>query len=170
MVAGSTLSSFGATLVCMKSFVRTLCGHPVRLALAAGIAWIAVAGVAATAQFPGAGGGPGGANPGTGWGIGRGGVSPNDKYLPPPTMRAVQGTVQNGKGEVLKGAMVYLKNDRTAKIQTVTVDETGKFRFVQVPLKDDFKLWAQAADKKSLEKVISSFDTKTEVTRDLKVE
>lgn len=85
-------------------------------------------------------------------------------------MRAVQGTVQNSKGEVIKGAMVFLKNDRTAKVQSVSVDETGKFRFVQVPLKDDYKLWAQAADKKSPEKIISSFDTKTEVTRDLKVE
>ncbi|SEB45758.1 Carboxypeptidase regulatory-like domain-containing protein [Terriglobus roseus] len=110
------------------------------------------------------------ANSTPGWGIGRGGVSGNEKYLPPPTVRAVQGVVQNSKGEALKGAMVYLKNDRTAKVQSVSVDETGKFRFVQVPLKDDYKLWAQAADKKSAEKVISSFDTKTEVTRDLKVE
>ncbi|WP_157178344.1 carboxypeptidase-like regulatory domain-containing protein [Terriglobus roseus] len=148
----------------MKTPFRIVCGHPVRLALAAGLVVLSVAGSAGMAQQVGP---PTG---GTSWGLGRGGVSGNEKYLPPPTMRAVQGVVQNSKGEVIKGAMVYLKNERTSKLQSVSVDETGKFRFVQVPLKDDFKLWAQAADKKSPEKVISSFDTKTEVTRDLKVE
>jgi hypothetical protein len=148
----------------MKTLSRMVCGHPVRLALAACLVVLSVAGGAAMAQHVGP---PSG---GTSWGIGRGGVSGNEKYVPPATVRAVQGTVQNSKGEVLKGAMVFLKNDRTSKIQSVSVDETGKFRFVQVPLKDDYKLWAQAADKKSPEKVISSFDTKTEVTRDLKVE
>jgi hypothetical protein len=155
--------AFGAKLDCMKTPSRTVCSHAVPLALAAVLVVLSVAGGAVAQQV-----GP--ANTGTSWGIGRGGVSGNPKYLPPPTVRAVQGTVQNGKGEVIKGAMVYLKNDRTAKIQSVSVDETGKFRFVQVPLKDDYKLWAQVAEKKSSEKVISSFDTKTEVTRDLKVE
>jgi hypothetical protein len=140
-----------------------VCGQSLRLALAAGLLMsFAASGASAQQVGPPSGG--------TSWGIGRGGVSGNDKYLPPATMRAVQGSVQDSKGAALKGAMVFLKNSRTNKVQSVSVDETGKFRFVQVPIRDDFKLWAVAAEKKSPEKVISSFDTKTEVTRDLKVE
>ena len=152
----------------MKTLSRMVCGHTVRRSMVAVLIGMSIAGGTAHAQQVGPAGGRAGGGPT--WGIGRGGSAGNEKYPPPATVRAVQGKVENSKGEALKGAMVYLKNDRTAKIQSVTVDETGKFRFVEVPLKDDYKLWAVAAEKKSPEKVISSFDTKTEVTRDLKVE
>jgi hypothetical protein len=126
--------------------------------------WMAAAGSAAMAQAPGQ------QLTGPNWGLGRGGGALNDKNVPPPTVRSVQGTVLDAKGQAIKGATVFLKNDRTAKVQSVTVDSTGSYRFAQVSRNDDYKLWATFADKKTPEKVISSFDPKVEVNRELKID
>ena len=146
----------------MKNPVRTVCGHPARLVLATGL--VLLASVAARAQ------GPGLLHTGPVGGIGRGSVGLNDKVVPEAKVRTVQGTVVDAKGTAIKGAMVYLKNDRTAKVQTITVDPDGKYRFMGVSRTDDYKLWAAAGEKKTPEKVISSFDNTVEVKRDLHVE
>ena len=52
----------------------------------------------------------------------------------------------------------------------MTADEKGTFRFVQLSRTVDYKVWAQTKDSKSPEKSITSFETKDEITRDLKAD
>ncbi len=84
--------------------------------------------------------------------------------------RVLQGKVQDGNGKAIKGAMVYLKDGRTSTMRSVTTDEDGTYRFVQLSQNTDYQLWAQVDQKKSTFKTISSFDNKNEITMVLKVE
>ncbi len=134
-----------------------------RLSLAAGLMGLVAATAAAQA--------PGMVHTGGVGGIGRNAdtMSYDTKKGPPP-VRVVQGTVLDPSGAPIKGAMVYLKDDKTAQVRSMLADEHGKFRFMALSFTVDYKLWAQAKDKKSNERPISSMDTKEELTRDLKVE
>ena len=81
--------------------------------------------------------------------------------------RVVTGMVRGKDGTPLKGARVYLKNDGNKSVKSVTVDETGKFRFVQLSRIVDYQLWAESKDKKTDSKTISQFDTRDTISREL---
>ncbi|WP_172838223.1 carboxypeptidase-like regulatory domain-containing protein [Terriglobus roseus] len=84
--------------------------------------------------------------------------------------RVVSGVVKGKDGVPAKGAVVYLKNDGNKNVKSVTVDETGKFRFVQLSRTVDYQLWAESKEKKTDQKTISQFDTRDTITRELTIE
>ena len=84
--------------------------------------------------------------------------------------RVITGVVHDKDGAPAKGALVYLKDEKTARIKSMTADEKGSFRFMQLSRTVDYKVWAQTKDSKSPEKSITSFETKDEITRDLKAD
>ena len=84
--------------------------------------------------------------------------------------RVLQGVVRDKDGAPLKGAMVYLKNDKTSTVRSMLADDKGAFRFVQLSRSDEYKVWAQTQEKKTPVKSVSSFETKDDITRDLKME
>ena len=138
---------------------------PVRLSLVAGLMSLAMG--SAVAQAPGM------VHTGAAGGIGntRGlGIGSYDTKTAPPAVRVVQGSVLTAAGAPIKGAMVYLQDEKTQQIRTMQADENGKFRFISLSFKADYKLWAQDKDKKSPLRPISSLDPKSELTRDLKIE
>ena len=96
------------------------------------------------------------------------GDSGTPKALPP--QRVITGVVRDKDGQPAKGALVYLKDEKTAGIKSMTADANGGFRFVQLSRTVDYKVWAQTRDSKSPVKSITSFETKDEVTRDLKAD
>lgn len=87
-----------------------------------------------------------------------------------PAERVLLGTVQDKSGAPLKGAIVYLKDDRSKKVRSMTADETGAFRFVQLSRTAEYEIWATLSEKKSPTKSVTSFETKDEITRNLKIE
>lgn len=87
-----------------------------------------------------------------------------------PAERVLLGKVQDQSGAPLKGATVYLKDDRSKKVRSMTADETGAFRFVQLSRTAEYEIWATLSDKKSPTKSVTSFETKDEITRNLKIE
>ncbi len=87
-----------------------------------------------------------------------------------PAQRIVQGKVQTKDGAALKGAVVYLKDARGATVKSFIADESGNYRFVQLAQNTDYDLWAAADGKRSKTHTISSFDTKTELNIDLKID
>lgn len=121
---------------------------------------------AALAQFPGIGGGGRNAN-GTGNERGLGIGTYDTKTV--THERVVTGTVHDKDGKPLKGAIVYLKDDSSKAVRSMTVDETGKFRFPQLSRTVDYQLWAVAKDKKTPEKTVSQFDNRDTITRELSV-
>ena len=92
-----------------------------------------------------------------------------------PTARAqtaakiIQGKVLDGGGTPLPGGIVYLQDQKTNVIKTFIATADGSYRFGQLPADTDYKIWAEFKGQKSKEKLISSFDTKMNVTRDFRV-
>jgi hypothetical protein len=84
--------------------------------------------------------------------------------------RVVQGKVFNSSGAGLKGATVFLKDDRTLAVKSYIAADDGYFRFVQLQQNTDYELWAEYDGKKSAVKSISSFDTRAEINITLKID
>ncbi|MGP8259989.1 MAG: carboxypeptidase-like regulatory domain-containing protein [Acidobacteriaceae bacterium] len=84
--------------------------------------------------------------------------------------RVVQGKIFNSSGVGLKGATVFLKDDRTLAVKSYIAADDGYFRFVQLMQNTDYELWAEYDGKKSAVKSISSFDTRAEINLTLKID
>jgi hypothetical protein len=87
-----------------------------------------------------------------------------------PVQRVVQGVVQDKDGVAVKGAVVYLEDTRTNSVKSAIASDTGTYRFVQLTQNTDYSIWAKLDGKKSATKTISSFDTKNELTINLKID
>ena len=85
-------------------------------------------------------------------------------------MRTVQGRVLDNSGAALKGATVYLKDGHTLAVRSYIAGDDGGYRFGQLSPNADYQVWAEDAGKKSSVKTISSFDSKQQVTIDLKID
>ncbi len=83
--------------------------------------------------------------------------------------KVVQGKVLNGSAAPLPGAVVYLQDQKTNAVKTYIAVADGGYRFGQLPADTDYRVWAEYGGQKSKEKLISSFDTKLNVTVDFKV-
>ncbi len=94
----------------------------------------------------------------------------NNNTPKPVPQRVVTGVVRDKDGAPVKGAMVYLKDDKTSNVRSMLADDKGAFRFVQLSRSVEYKLWAQSQEKKTPVKSVSSFETKDEITRNLQIE
>jgi len=84
--------------------------------------------------------------------------------------RVVHGKVEDKNGVGIKGAVVYLKDDRSMSVKSAIADDDGSYRFVQLSLNTDYEVWAQSDSHKSAVKSISSFDSKSDITIFLKID
>lgn len=87
-----------------------------------------------------------------------------------PAQRLVHGKVEDKGGAGIKGAVVYLKDARTASVKSAIADDDGTYRFVQLTPATDYEIWAQLGDKKSKTRAISSFDSKNDFNIDLTID
>ncbi len=87
-----------------------------------------------------------------------------------PTERVVEGTVVDKSGAALKGATVFLKDDRTLSVMSCIAASDGSYRFGQIAQSTDYEVWAELAGKKSAVKSISSFDTRPKFNFTLKID
>lgn len=71
----------------------------------------------------------------------------------------VQGVVADKAGKPLGGAMVYLRNERTADVEVVFTDPKGAYRFGPLPLETDYTVWAKLGEKVAASKPVSAFTT-----------
>lgn len=85
-------------------------------------------------------------------------------------MRTVQGHIQDKSGAGLKGATVYLKDGHSLAVRSYISGDDGSYRFGQLSPNVDYQIWAESGGTKSGVKTISSFDSKTQVTLDIKID
>lgn len=83
--------------------------------------------------------------------------------------RVVMGAVVDSNSTPVLGATVFLKNLKSKAIRSFTSVASGRFRFVQVNMAEDYELWAEKDGKKTVVKTVSSWDTRKEFETELKM-
>ncbi len=83
--------------------------------------------------------------------------------------KTIEGKVLDSGTAALPGGIVYLQDQKTNIVKTFIATADGSYRFGQLPADTDYKIWAEYKGQKSKEKLISSFDTKMNVTLDFHI-
>ena len=86
-----------------------------------------------------------------------------------PQLRSVNGRVTSGEDAPLKDAIVYIKNTRTLAVKTYIADDAGKYQFNALLPSVDYEIFAESKGKKSDTRTLSSFDSRKDVTINLRI-
>jgi hypothetical protein len=87
-----------------------------------------------------------------------------------PQLRSVSGRVTGGGDVPLKDAIVYIKNTRTLAVKTYIADAAGNYQFNALLPNTDYEIFAESDGKKSDIKTLSSFDSRKDVTINLRID
>src|SRR3954452_7521325 len=126
-----------------------------RRLLAIGCGALLLAGLAAAQYTPGQGGSTG---------------PPPPEKQKGPQLRSVNGRVTGGEDAPLKDAIVYIKNTRTLAVKTYIADDAGKYQFNALLPSVDYEIFAESKGKKSDTRTLSSFDSRKDVTINLRID
>ena len=84
--------------------------------------------------------------------------------------RNVVGQVLTKSDTPIAEAIVYLKNTKTLTIKSFITEKDGGYRFHGLSPNIDYEIYADYQGQKSPTKTISSFDNRTNVTLNLRIE
>jgi len=87
-----------------------------------------------------------------------------------PVGRLLYGRVLDPQDNPLPDAVVYLTNTRTRAIKSYIVGADGAYRFPALSTAVDYEVYAQYKGKKSDTKSVSTFDDRSQVYIDLKID
>jgi hypothetical protein len=87
-----------------------------------------------------------------------------------PQLRSVNGRVTGSEETPLKDAIVYIKNTRTLAVKTYIADDAGKYQFNALLPSVDYEIFAESKGKKSDTRTLSSFDSRKDVTINLRID
>lgn len=88
----------------------------------------------------------------------------------PPQTRTVLGQVVDQDNNPLSNAVVYLKNTKTLAIKTYISEANGNYHFSGLAPNVDYEVYAEWKDHRSPTRTLSSFDSRAEVTFNLRVD
>jgi len=92
------------------------------------------------------------------------------KKNPEDSLRTVQGTVTDAAENQVNGAIVQLKNTKTLQIRSFVTQEHGAYYFHGLSPNVDYEVRADFQGASSPTKTVSSFDSRKEVSINLKLE
>jgi hypothetical protein len=85
-------------------------------------------------------------------------------------LRTVHGIVVDKQENPVSAAVVYLENRRTKVIRTLITDDHGAYRFSGLDPNVDFEIHAELNGETSINRTISTFDTRNEIDITLKLD
>src|SRR5580658_1251721 len=85
-------------------------------------------------------------------------------------LRTVHGIVQDKSENLVSESVVFLKNTRTNVVRSSYTDTTGKYRFSGLDPNADYEVHAEKEGYKSATRTVSSFDSRKDITLNLKIE
>jgi hypothetical protein len=85
-------------------------------------------------------------------------------------LRTVRGQVSDKSEDPIQGSVVFLKNTRTNMVRSQITDDGGNYRFSGLDPNADYELHAEKDGAKSNMRTISSFDSRKDITLNLKME
>jgi hypothetical protein len=84
--------------------------------------------------------------------------------------RLLTGAVIDRQDAPIPAAVVYLANTRTRAVKTFIVGQDGVYRFPALSPNVDYEVYAQSNGRKSDTKTVSQFDTRPQVTINLRID
>lgn len=84
--------------------------------------------------------------------------------------RSVTGQVMTKSEAPLAEAVVYLKNTKTLTIKSFITEKDGGYRFHGLSPNIDYEIYADYQGQKSPTKTISSFDTRNNITLNIRID
>jgi Carboxypeptidase regulatory-like domain len=85
-------------------------------------------------------------------------------------LRTVRGIVTDKSDKPIQNSVVFLKNSRTNVVLSHFTDEQGTYRFSGLDPNVDYEIHAEAEDQKSATRTVTSFDSRKEITLNLKLD
>jgi hypothetical protein len=85
-------------------------------------------------------------------------------------LRTVHGIVEDKSENLVSESVVFLKNTRTNVVRSSYTDATGKYRFSGLDPNADYEVHAEKEGSKSPTHTVSSFDSRKDITLNLKIE
>lgn len=77
--------------------------------------------------------------------------------------RTIRGQVLGPDEKPVFLAVVHLKNEKTGEVLSVVTDKEGRYAFADLPLGDDYELYAEFEELRSRTRRLSSLDTRTRI-------
>ena len=91
------------------------------------------------------------------------------KTPPTSTTRTLNGVVTDAAGNPVSEALVVLKDTKSGAVKTFITGADGIYRFHQLSFNVDYEVRADAGNKHSDTKTLSSFDTRPDARIDLRI-
>ena len=85
-------------------------------------------------------------------------------------LRTVHGIVSDKSESPIASAVVFMKNTRSNTIRSYISDNQGNYRFSGLDPNIDYELHAEKDGAQSQTRTVSSFDSKKDITLNLKIE
>jgi hypothetical protein len=85
-------------------------------------------------------------------------------------LRTVHGVVLDKSETLISESVVFLKNTRTNVVRSSYTDNTGKYRFSGLDPNADYEIHAEKEGAKSATHTVSSFDSRKDISLNLKIE
>jgi len=85
-------------------------------------------------------------------------------------LRTVHGTVFDKSDAAISSAVVFLKNLRTNQVRSYISESDGKYRFSGLDPNVDYEIHAEKDGAKSAVRTVSSFESRREISLDLKLD
>jgi hypothetical protein len=87
-----------------------------------------------------------------------------------PTIRSVQGAVEDAGGKLIEGAVVQLKNTKSLQVRSFITQREGAYYFHGLSADVDYELRAEYRDSASAAKTLSVYDSRKKAIINLKLE